>query len=223
MSRIIDFENVKINIQDNVLIENIYFNLEQKEFVFLTGKIGCGKSSFLKTIYAELPLNDGIATVFDYKIKYINKRDIPLLRRKIGFIFQDFTFLTDRNIFDNFVFVLKATDWTDSQAIKDRIKEVLTEVDMYHKRKSKPYELSGGELQRISLARAMLNKPELILADEPTGNLDEESSIYVTKKLYELSKVNTSVIFITHDNSLLKILPQTKIYSIEDKKMILKN
>lgn len=222
MSRIIDFENVKINIQDNILIENVYFNLEQKEFVFLNGKIGCGKSSFLKTIYAELPLFDGVAKVFDYKIKYIDKRDIPMLRRRIGFIFQDFNFLTDRNIFENFVFVLKATDWTDGQAIKDRIKDVLTEVEMYHKRKSKPYELSGGELQRISLARAMLNNPELILADEPTGNLDEESSIYVTKKLYELSKANTSVIFVTHDNSLLKLLPNAKIYSIENKNMIQK-
>ncbi len=219
MNRIIDFENVNISIKNNDLIEHVYFNVEQGEFAFLSGKIGIGKTSLLKTVFAELPVKKGSAKVFDFNLRKINNRSIPYLRRKIGFIFQDFKFLTDRNIFYNFVFVLKATGWTENAEIKAQIKNVLQEVDMLHKKKSMPFELSGGELQRIALARAMLNKPELILADEPTGNLDKDSSIYVTKKLYELSKQNTAVVFVTHDTSLHELVPSARIFSIENKKL----
>lgn len=218
--KLIDFENVKISVQDVSLIENVFFTLNKGEFVFVNGKIGSGKTTFLKSIFAELPINYGTAKVYDYNLRKISKKEIPFLRRRIGFIFQDFKFLSDRNIFQNFVFVLKATGWTDSEEIKTQIYKVLDEVGMKHKRKSRPHELSGGEKQRIALARAMLNNPEIILADEPTGNLDSESSVYVTNKLFELSQQNTAVLFVTHDNSLQSLVPGAKKIVIEDGKLI---
>ena len=218
--KLIDFENVKISVQDVSLIENVFFTLNKGEFVFVNGKIGSGKTSFLKSIFADLPVLKGKAKVFDYDLKKITKKEIPFLRRQIGFIFQDFKFLTDRDIFQNFAFVLKATGWTDAEDIKTQIYKVLDEVEMKHKRKAKPHELSGGEKQRIALARAMLNNPQIILADEPTGNLDSESSVYVTNKLFELSKQNTAVMFVTHDNSLQSIVHGAKKVVIENGKLI---
>lgn len=220
MSELIKFNNVVISIADNILIENVNFNLNENEFVFLTGKIGSGKSSFLKSIYAELTLSSGEANVFDYDLINLKKKDIPFLRRQIGFIFQDFKFLNDRNIYNNFKFVLEATGWTDREEIKSRILEVTDDVEMGNKLRSMPFELSGGELQRLSLARALLNNPKLILADEPTGNLDEESTIYVTKKIAEHVEQGSSAIFVTHDSKTLGLVPNAKHFRIEKQILI---
>ena len=220
MSEIIEFENVSIYRKNVAIVENIYFSAEKGEFIFLFGKIGTGKTTLLKSIFAEIPIKSGRAFVLDFNLKQISKKQVPLLRRKIGFIFQDFKFLTDRNIYENLQFVLEATGWTDAKLIDKRIKESLEEVEMLQKKGAMPYELSGGEQQRIALSRALLNNPSLILADEPTGNLDEESSIYVTQKLYEQTiKNKTTVIFVSHDKTLTQYAKNYKILEISDKKI----
>lgn len=217
MGKIIQYKDAKIEINGRVLFENLYFELNKGEFVFLSGNIGTGKTTFLKTIYAEHPFQANKSYVLGKNIIKIKKKNIPLLRRKIGFIFQDFKFLNDRNIKQNLEFVLRATAWKNSKEIDDRIKEVMAEVNMLDKLNSMPYELSGGEKQRLATARAILNYPDLILADEPTGNLDEQTSDYIVKKLYELSKNGTAVIFVTHEKRLFNIIPQAKIYTIANK------
>ncbi|MBN2662140.1 MAG: ATP-binding cassette domain-containing protein [Bacteroidales bacterium] len=220
MSRVVDFQDVSVFINDQELISDINFDINANEFVFLTGKIGSGKTSFLKTIYADLQLNSGTANVLNFDLNNLKKKDVPFLRRQIGFIFQDFKFLNDRNVYRNFEFVLEATGWQDKDEISARIKEVIEDVGMSAKILSKPFELSGGELQRLSLARAILNNPKLILADEPTGNLDEESTIYVTKKIAEQVVNGSSAIFVTHNPTTLDLVPGAKRLKIEDKKFI---
>ncbi len=217
MSEIINFENVNISAGKSNILKNIYFEVEEQEFVFIFGNIGTGKTSLLKAIYAELPINSGSAQVLDYDLKRITKKQIPFLRRKIGFIFQDFKFLTDRNIAENLRFILEATGWADDKKINDKIKSALDDVGMLHKKNAMPYELSGGEQQRIALARALLNNPQLILADEPTGNLDESSTKYVTQKLYKQAKNGTTVIFVTHDKSLVKFVENYTIWTIAER------
>lgn len=220
MGRVVSFKDVTVAINNQELINNINFELNSNEFIFLTGKIGSGKTSFLKTIYAELQIDKGFASVFDYEISNIKKKDIPFLRRQIGFMFQDFKFLNDRNIYRNFEFVLEATGWQNKDEISARIEEIVEEVGMIDKIYSKPFELSGGELQRLSLARAILNKPKLILADEPTGNLDEESTVYVTKKIAEQVTNGSSAIFVTHNPATLDLVQGAKRIKIKDKKFI---
>ncbi len=220
MGKIIQYKNATINVEKREILKNFDFELKKGDFIFLTGKVGSGKTTFLRTIYADYPVAKAEkAVVFNKNLLKIRRKSIPLVRRQIGFIFQDFKFLNDRNIKSNFEFVLRATGWTNEDAINKRIDEVLSEVGMTEKKQAMPYELSGGERQRISIARAILNKPALILADEPTGNLDEETGDYILRKLYELSKNDTAVIFVTHETRLLKKV-NGQIYSIENQKII---
>lgn len=189
------------------VLRNVNVCIGKGEFVYITGKVGSGKSSFIKTIYGELGIESGEAVVMDYDMCKIRQKHIPQLRRKIGIIFQDFQLLTDRCVEDNLRFVLKATGWKAENEISNRINEVLELVGMGTKGYKFPNELSGGEQQRIAIARAILNSPELILADEPTANLDEETGKQITELLVEICKKGTTVIVITHNMELLRLYP----------------
>ncbi len=195
--------------QDKSLILNdINLTISEGEFSYLIGKTGSGKSSLLKTIYGALPLLRGTATICGYDLAKLNRRTIPLLRRKLGIVFQDFNLLTDRNVQQNLEFVLKATGWTDKKEIAERIDAVLKDVGMPEAHKRQPHQLSGGEQQRIVIARALLNKPALIIADEPTGNLDPETSDDILTLLRDLSiHNNTAILFATHDYRILQHFP----------------
>ena len=175
MSAIIDYKNVEVLRKELLVLKNVNFQLEEGQFVYLIGRVGSGKSSLMKTMYAEVPIEMGEARIFDYDLSAIRRKDVPMLRRQIGVVFQDFQLLSDRSVYDNLLFVLKATGWKNKTDIDERINEVLSEVGMEHKSYKMPHELSGGEQQRIAIARALLNRPKLILADEPTGNLDQET------------------------------------------------
>ena len=177
MSAIIDYKNVEVLRKELLVLKNVNFQLEEGQFVYLIGRVGSGKSSLMKTMYAEVPIEMGEARIFDYDLSAIRRKDVPMLRRQIGVVFQDFQLLSDRSVYDNLLFVLKATGWKNKTDIDERINEVLSEVGMEHKSYKMPHELSGGEQQRIAIARALLNRPKLILADEPTGNLDQETDI----------------------------------------------
>jgi cell division transport system ATP-binding protein len=181
------------------VITGLTVEVVKGEFIYLLGKTGSGKSSFLKTIYADLPLGMGSGTVAGYSLNDIKPKDIPFLRRKLGIVFQDFQLLFDRNVSDNLKFVMKATGWTDEGKINVRVKEVLAKVGLESKEKSMPHELSGGEQQRVSIARALVNEPEIILADEPTGNLDPETSEEILKLLKSIAESGRAVLFATHD------------------------
>ena len=220
MKKLIFFENINIKIKEKNIISNANIELEAEKFVFLKGKVGSGKTSLLRSIYADLPLSGDTANVLDFDLLDIKNKQIPFLRRNIGFIFQDFKFLNDRNIQNNLKFVLEATGWVDNEKILKRIKQVLDEVEIADKILAMPYELSGGEQQRVSVARALLNSPKLILADEPTGNLDYETSMYITKKLIEQTNNGTSVIFVTHNEQLLKEFHDTEKWIVENNKLI---
>ncbi len=178
-NRIVDYKGVEIHRQELVVLKDVDFRLAEGEFVYLIGRVGSGKSSLLKSMYAEIPISSGQAEVMGYQLPTLRRRDIPMLRRQIGIVFQDFQLLTDRNVYDNLRFVLDATGWRDHDAVDNRIEEVLREVGMLTKSYKMPHELSGGEQQRIVIARALLNKPRLILADEPTGNLDQIGRAHV--------------------------------------------
>ena len=173
----------------------------------LIGKTGSGKSSFMKTLYADLPLKEGDGSIVDFNLKTLKEKDIPFLRRKLGVVFQDFKLLTDRTINDNLLFVLKATGWKDKNAINSRIEEVLDKVGMKTTGFKFPHELSGGEQQRIAIARALLNEPELILADEPTGNLDPQTSVEIMEVLQDINKNGNTILMATHDYALLLKYP----------------
>jgi len=204
-------------MQNNLIVElkevavfqqKTHLTIHKGEFAYLIGKTGSGKSSLLKTLYGALPLKKGKGEVAGFDLKTLNRRTIPLLRRKLGIVFQDFNLLTDRNVYDNLLFVLKATNWKDKTAISNRINEVLDKVGLKEKSTKMPYELSGGEQQRIVFARALLNKPDIIIADEPTGNLDPDTSddiLLLLKKLAE--DQNTAVLFATHDYRILENFP----------------
>jgi cell division transport system ATP-binding protein len=181
----------------------------------LTGKVGSGKSSFLKSLYAEIPIVSGSAEVLGRDLTTIKRRDIPFLRRDIGIVFQDFRLLTDRNVYDNLMFVLDATGWTDKEQKVERVEKVLSDVGMLNKGYKMPMELSGGEQQRIVMARAMLNSPKLILADEPTGNLDPETGSRIMMRFHEIAESGTSVIIATHNHSLLKQYPSRTLNCID--------
>lgn len=196
-----------IRQQKNTILKNVNIDIASGEFVYLIGKVGSGKSSFLKTLYAELPLEYGKAEVAGFQLKKIKKSQIPLLRRKCGIVFQDFKLLIDRNVYENLEFVLKATGWKNKKAIRERIETVLTKVGMSDKQAKMPHQLSGGEQQRIVLARALLNAPPLILADEPTGNIDPETSYQLVELLKEICDTGKTIIIATHQYDLIEKFP----------------
>ena len=191
----------------HLILSQVDVEMRRGEFVYLIGKTGTGKSSLLRTLYADIPVQAGEVEVCQYRLDGLRDRDIPYLRRKIGIVFQDFQLLMDRNIHDNLLFVLKATAWKDREAMERRIKEVLEKVGLETKAHKMPYRLSGGEQQRVAIARALLNDPELILADEPTGNLDPDTSEEIMKLLVEISKSGCAVLLATHDFLMISKCP----------------
>ncbi len=215
---LIKYSNVSIRQQEHEILEDINFDIASGEFVYLIGKVGSGKSTFLKSLYAELGVNGGEATVLGYDMHKIKNKQIPELRRRIGIVFQDFQLLTDRTVKDNLEFVLKATGWKNKRDIEVRIAEVLEQVGMGSKGYKMPNELSGGEQQRIVIARAILNKPELILADEPTGNLDVETGRKIVELLKSICSQGSAIIMTTHNMNLLTEYPG-KIYKCESHKL----
>lgn len=216
MSKVIELKDVSIFQEDNLILNNIDFSLEEGEFKYIIGKTGSGKSSLLKTLYADIPLKSGEATVAGYDLQKLKVKDIPFLRRKIGIVFQDFQLLSDRNVKDNLMFVMEATGWTDKAKMQSNIDEVLNDVGLDSKQFSMPHQLSGGEQQRIVIARALLNDPSLILADEPTGNLDPDTSDDIMNLLIDINKnTNTAVLFATHDYRLIQKFPFTVVRCYE--------
>lgn len=204
---ILQLKDVAVYQNNNLILSNINLAIGKGELVYLIGKTGSGKSSLIKLLYGDLPLTQGQGKVVGFNLKKLNEDKIPLLRRKLGVVFQDFKLLTDRSVYDNLAFVLKATGWTDKIAIKNRIKEVLTKVKMETKDFKFPHELSGGEQQRVAIARALLNNPELMLADEPTGNLDPETSVEIMQVLKEINASGRTILMATHDYALILKFP----------------
>lgn len=204
---ILQLKDVAVYQNNNLILSNINLAIGKGELVYLIGKTGSGKSSLIKLLYGDLPLTQGQGKVVGFNLKKLNEDKIPLLRRKLGVVFQDFKLLTDRSVYDNLAFVLKASGWTDKIAIKNRIKEVLTKVKMETKDFKFPHELSGGEQQRVAIARALLNNPELILADEPTGNLDPETSVEIMQVLKEINASGRTILMATHDYALILKFP----------------
>tara|TARA_B100001758_G_scaffold230054_1_gene225412 strand:- start:334 stop:1011 length:678 start_codon:yes stop_codon:yes gene_type:complete len=217
MEKIIHFDKVKIKINDKKNISNINLSVDEKDFIYLIGKTGSGKSSILRTIYADMPIDNGKARVLEFNLTEIKKKEIPFLRRKVGVIFQDFKLLPDRSVSKNLEFVLKATEWKNKQKIKERINNVLEKVKMNDYSNRYPHELSGGEKQRVSIARALLNNPKLVLADEPTGNLDPATSMDIMNILNSINSNGTSIIMATHDYELISKNPKKTIRLEDDR------
>lgn len=207
MPNVIDYRDVTIHRNSLITLKHVDLKVGQGEFVYIIGKVGSGKSSLLKSFYADVPVASGNACVLGHYLLSIRKRDIPYLRRQIGIVFQDFRLLTDRSAEDNLRFVLRATGWTDRAEIDERITNVLGSVGMESKKYKKPHELSGGEQQRIVIARALLNNPPLILADEPTGNLDPSTGESIVSYLHSVAREGTTVIMATHNMSLVEQFP----------------
>jgi cell division transport system ATP-binding protein len=206
---LIDYQNVNIFQAGNEILKEINFHAEEGEFIYIIGKVGSGKSSFLQTLYCELDVDEESekAEVMGYDLKEIKRKDVPALRKEMGIIFQDFQLLHDRNVEKNFEFVLRATGWKDKNDIHNRIDEVLEEVGMTDKKAQLPHELSGGEQQRVAIARAILNHPKMIIADEPTGNLDPETASNIVGILKEITKTGTAVVMSTHNIQMLDKFP----------------
>jgi cell division transport system ATP-binding protein len=210
---VISLSNAYIYQKDNLILSDVNFSIEKGEFVYLIGKTGSGKSSLLKTLYADLWLEKGHCSVAGYQLENIKYKEIPFLRRKIGIIFQDFQLLPDRNILHNLQFFMEAMGWEEKEKIYSRIEEVLELVGLPDVLKKMPHQLSGGEQQRIAIARALLNHPEILLADEPTGNLDPEKSIEILKLFFKINEVsNTAVLMATHELDLIERFPRRTLY-----------
>lgn len=193
--------------EDNPILKDVTFSVGEGEIVYLIGKTAAGKSSLLKTMYAEIPLLDGEAVISDYDLTNLKRKKVPYLRRKVSVVFQDFQLLSDRSVYKNLEFVLKATGWSKTAEIQARITEVLTRVGMENKKDDMPYQLSGGEQQRVAIARALLNDPDVILADEPTGNLDNETSDEIFKLFHSLTKLGCAVFLVTHNTQMVHRYP----------------
>ena len=204
---LLQLENIEIRREENRVLHDASFTLHNGEFVYVIGKVGSGKSSLLKSLYCEIPIQEGNARLMDYDLRTIKRKHIPFLRRKLGIVFQDFQLLTDRSVWKNLEFVLRATGWKKQAEIKSRIEEVLRQVGMPDKGYKMPHELSGGEQQRVAIARALLNHPRLILADEPTGNLDPETSGQIVQLLHDICQQGTAVIMTTHNYTLVHNYP----------------
>ena len=208
---IVDLKDVSIFQKKNLVLSDINLTIEKGDFVYLIGKTGSGKSSLLKVLYGDLTLQKGSGKVVDFDLSSLKESEIPYLRRKIGIVFKDFKLLHDRTVFENLEFVLKATGWEDKKQIQERIDRVLTKVQVQTKSFKYPHQLSGGEQQRVAIARALLNDPELILADEPTGNLDPETSVEIMKVLREINDSGRSILMATHDYALILKFPAKTI------------
>ena len=204
---LLQLANIEIRREENRVLHEASFTLRSGEFVYVIGKVGSGKSSLLKSLYCEIPIQAGEAQLLEYDLRKIKRKHIPFLRRKLGIVFQDFQLLTDRSVSKNLEFVLKATGWKKQVEIRARIEEVLRQVGMPDKGYKMPHELSGGEQQRIAIARALLNHPRLILADEPTGNLDPETSGQIVQLLHDICQQGTAVIMTTHNYTLVHNYP----------------
>ena len=214
---VLSLKDASIYQGNSLVLSEVNIDINKGEFVYLIGKTGSGKSSFMKTLYGDLQLNEGEGSIVDYNLRTLKEKDIPFLRRKLGIVFQDFKLLPDRTVNDNFIFVLKATGWKDKNKMKEKIEEVLGKVGMKTSGFKYPHELSGGEQQRIAIARALLNDPELILADEPTGNLDPQTSVEVMMVLQEINKNGNTILMATHDYALLLKYPSKTLKCDENK------
>jgi cell division transport system ATP-binding protein len=215
---VLSLKNVTITQGGKIILSNVNLEVNHGEFIYIIGKTGSGKSSFMKALYADLPLAEGEGTIVNFDLVSLKEDDIPFLRRKIGFVFQDFKLLPDRTVKDNLLFVLKATGWKDNTEMQNKIDEVLDKVGMKEFANKMPHQLSGGEQQRVAIARALLNDPEFILADEPTGNLDPQTSIEVLDVLRKINATGKTVIMATHDYALLMKFP-SKTLKCEDMKL----
>jgi cell division transport system ATP-binding protein len=215
-------ENVNIYQKKNLILSNVNLHVGKNEFVYLIGKTGSGKSSLLKVLYGDIKITQGLGNVAGFDLVKLKNKEVPFLRRKLGIVFQDFQLLGDRTVKDNLLFVLKSTGWDDKEKITERINDVLNKVNLGTKGFKMPHELSGGEQQRLAIARALLNEPELILADEPSGNLDPETSNEIMNLFFELSRTISSVIMATHNYSLIEKFP-ARIVKLEQGKVLEQN
>lgn len=213
----ISMVNASIFQREQLVLANVTFQVEKGAFVYLVGRVGSGKSSLIKTFNAEIPLYMGSVTVAGFNLENLKDKEVPLLRRKLGVVFQDFKLLTDRSVYQNLLFVLKATGWTDQVAMNERIDQMLTEVSMLNVKQKMPHQLSGGEQQRIVIARALLNNPEIILADEPTGNLDPETSIEIMQLFRKIHAEGRTVVMATHDKLVIDRFPAKTYICAEGK------
>jgi cell division transport system ATP-binding protein len=221
--KILEFKDVSSSYSSRSVLQNVNFSIDKGEFVYMIGRTGAGKSSILKMIYADLKPTSGSLFVGDYDLTKLKKRDVPYLRRKIGIVFQDFQLLPDRDIQENIRFAMRATGWTDKHKINNKISELIAKVGLSEKMHSLPHQLSGGEQQRVSIARALINDPILMLADEPTGNLDPEATDMIMEILFRINLAGTSVIMATHEHDLIRRYPartlECKDGSVFDHKM----
>lgn len=205
---IIEFEDVDIVNGDNLVLSNISLSIKKGEFVYIIGKVGSGKTSIIRSLIGEIPIKKGKARIAEFNLRKLKSKQIPYLRRRVGVVFQDFQLLMDRSVYDNLLFVLKATGWKDKKLIKEKIDKVLSDVGMGLKAHKMPHQLSGGEQQRIAIARALLNNPDVILADEPTGNLDNDTATEIMELLMSIhSNLKPAIIMITHNKSLFTRYP----------------